>query len=56
MFVLVYAPHATYRFPLHVDEWHHVTEWLRLGNYGEYFEVLLAADTQWLSAIYRRQN
>lgn len=40
VFILVYIPHLTYHFPFHVDEWHHISQGLRLGNYGEYFEVL----------------
>ncbi|MDD2807226.1 MAG: hypothetical protein PHW95_01745 [Patescibacteria group bacterium] len=40
VFILVYVPHFTYHFPYHVDEWHHISQGLRLGNYGEYFEVL----------------
>ncbi|HLC89771.1 MAG TPA: hypothetical protein VJG65_02300 [Patescibacteria group bacterium] len=38
--LLVYQPHWNYPFPFHVDEWHHISEASRLGNYGEYFEVL----------------
>lgn len=39
-FLLVFQPHLSYRWPLHVDEWHHISESIRLNNYGEYFEVL----------------
>ncbi len=35
IFFLVYAPHFSYPYPLHVDEWHHITEALKLGS-GEY--------------------
>jgi hypothetical protein len=34
-FFLVYSPHLNYRFPIHIDEWHHITETIKLGN-GEY--------------------
>lgn len=40
IFLLVYAPHFTYPLPFHVDEWHHISEGLRLGSYGEYFQAL----------------
>ena len=39
-FLLVYQPHLSYHLPLHVDEWHHISESIRLSNYGEYFDVL----------------
>ena len=39
-FFLVYQPHFSYRFPFHVDEWHHIAEATRLANYGEYFAAL----------------
>ena len=39
-FFLVYKPHLDYPYPFHVDEWHHISEAIRLGNYGEYFESL----------------
>jgi len=32
---LVYSPHLEYKFPYHVDEWHHITEALKLRE-GEY--------------------
>lgn len=38
--LLVYQPHLGYPWPLHVDEWHHIAESIRLNNYGEYFEML----------------
>lgn len=38
--VLVFTPHWNYPMPLHIDEWHHISEGLRLGNYGEYFTAL----------------
>ena len=34
-FFFVYSPHINYRFPIHIDEWHHITETLKLGS-GEY--------------------
>ena len=39
-FFLVYTPHLNYPMPLHIDEWHHIAEGLRMGNYGEYFNFL----------------
>jgi len=30
IFLLVYCPHYHYRFPSHIDEWHHITEAMRL--------------------------
>lgn len=35
VFILVYSPHWNYHFPLYVDEWHHITEAIKLGH-GEY--------------------
>ena len=35
LFFLIYLPHLKYRFPLHIDEWHHITEALKLKN-GDY--------------------
>lgn len=35
IFVLVYSPHQTYHFPLHIDEWYHINEAKKL-NSGEY--------------------
>lgn len=40
VFILVYRPHFNYPLPLHIDEWHHLSEALRMENYGEYFEML----------------
>jgi len=34
-FLIVYVPHVTNKFPVHVDEWHHITESIRLGS-GDY--------------------
>jgi hypothetical protein len=34
-FLLVYSPHFNYPFPYHIDEWHHITEAMRLQR-GEY--------------------
>ncbi len=36
VFFLVYQIHWSYHLPYHVDEWHHITEGIRVGNYGEY--------------------
>lgn len=35
IFVLVYSPHFSYPWPLHVDEWHHISEAKKLES-GEY--------------------
>jgi len=35
IFFLVYTPHFTYRFPKHIDEWHHITEAFKMKK-GEY--------------------
>lgn len=40
VFLLVYLPHYNYNYPLHIDEWHHIDQATRFGNYGEYFEIL----------------
>jgi hypothetical protein len=34
-FIFVYSPHLNYQFPLHIDEFHHITESIKLGK-GEY--------------------
>lgn len=34
IFLLVYTPHYRYPFPRHVDEWHHITETIRLQEGG----------------------
>jgi len=34
-FLLVYIPHYSYSFPRHIDEWHHITEAIKLQK-GEY--------------------
>jgi len=39
-FFLIYVPHLDYPFPFHVDEWHHISEGMRLGDYGAYFDYL----------------
>jgi hypothetical protein len=33
--LLVYSPHFDYRFPYHIDEWHHISEAIKLRS-GEY--------------------
>lgn len=38
-FLLVYRPHFEYAFPLHIDEWHHISQAIHLGDYGQYFEM-----------------
>ncbi len=35
LFLLVYSPHSSNHFPLHVDEWHHIHESINLRN-GDY--------------------
>jgi hypothetical protein len=35
VFLLVYYPHYHYPFPSHIDEWHHITEAIKLQK-GEY--------------------
>jgi len=35
VFLLVYTPHYNYPFPRHIDEWHHITEAIKLQQ-GEY--------------------
>jgi len=35
IFLLVYSIHFNYKYPLHVDEWHHISETLKIRN-GEY--------------------
>lgn len=35
VFLLVYTPHYRYPFPSHIDEWHHITEAIKLER-GEY--------------------
>jgi len=32
IFLLVYFPHFNYKYPLHVDEWYHISETLKLKN------------------------
>lgn len=34
LFILVYSPHINDRFPLHVDEWHHIQEAREIGANG----------------------
>ena len=35
LFLLIYSPHLKNPFPLHIDEWHHITESIKLEK-GEY--------------------
>ncbi|MDX9893646.1 MAG: hypothetical protein RB292_04535 [Patescibacteria group bacterium] len=40
VFLLVYSPHFSYPFPFHVDEWHHLSEALRMhDNYFDYLTM-----------------
>lgn len=34
IFLLIYSPHFNYRFPYHIDEWHHITQTKILFNEG----------------------
>jgi hypothetical protein len=34
IFLLVYSPHFNYRFPYHIDEWHHISESIKLKEGG----------------------
>ncbi len=40
IFLLVYQPHKSYPYPFHVDEWHHITEAIRLANPTNYYHYL----------------
>ncbi|MFA6255270.1 MAG: hypothetical protein WC675_04565 [Patescibacteria group bacterium] len=40
VFIFVYSPHFSYPFPFHIDEWHHISQSIRLGNYGDYFQMM----------------
>lgn len=40
IFLLVYQPHKSYPYPFHVDEWHHITEAIRLGDPTGYYHYL----------------
>jgi len=31
--VLIYSPHFGYRFPFHIDEWYHIEQSIKLGNF-----------------------
>ena len=44
VFTLVYAPHFQYDYPLHIDEWHHITQAEKLseGGYENRFAMLEA--------------
>jgi hypothetical protein len=35
VFLLIYSPHLDYKLPYHIDEWHHITETIRLKQ-GDY--------------------
>jgi len=51
IFFLVYGIHWDYHLPYHIDEWHHISEAIRLGNYGEYFDVLKSAQANRFSGV-----
>src|SRR3989344_7143633 len=51
VFLLVYSPHFNYSFPYHVDEWHHLSESIRLGNYGEYLDAFRAGTARGFSGL-----
>lgn len=40
IFLLVYSIHFDYHLPFHMDEWHHISEALRMGADGQYSDVL----------------
>jgi hypothetical protein len=42
VFILIYGPHLNYTFPLHIDEWHHISEAIKLRN-GVYSGASLEA-------------
>ena len=31
-FIFVFTPHFDNRFPIHIDEWHHISEAIRLSE------------------------
>ena len=31
-FIIVYTPHLAYPYPIHIDEWHHITEAIKLSQ------------------------
>ena len=49
--LLVYSPHFDYRFPFHVDEWHHITEAVRFNHPAEYFQFLTAEPQRRFSGL-----
>ena len=51
IFALIYSIHLDYHLPYHIDEWHHINEAVRLGNYGEYFDVLKSVQANRFSGI-----
>lgn len=62
--LLVYTPHYNYPFPRHIDEWHHISEAMKLqqGNYsggftgfrvGFHFLLLLLSKITNLVLLYR---
>jgi len=44
IFILVYSVHLNYPFPLHIDEWHHITESIKLKQ-GEIPKGIEASET-----------
>jgi hypothetical protein len=59
-FILVYTPHLVTPFPIHVDEWHHITEAIKLKTgdytggaiaYREGFHVFLAGLSYFVNLV-----
>lgn len=51
VFALVYSIHWNYHLPYHIDEWHHIGQAVRLGNFGEYFQVLKGVQANRFSGL-----
>jgi len=57
-FIIIYSPHLNYPFPYHIDEWHHITESIKLFSEDYSFGI---GGTEigfhlFLSAIYLFSN
>ena len=54
-FLLVYSPHFNYAYPLHIDEWRHISEARKIneGIYPEGFEALEIGFQLFLSGLYK---
>ncbi|MFA5737147.1 MAG: hypothetical protein WCX70_00650 [Candidatus Paceibacterota bacterium] len=53
VFLLVFSPHFFHQnsLPFHIDEWHHIEQGLKMGNYGEYFKTLQAENANRFTGI-----